>query len=102
MGVEFEAYAAFDAEEALDLGEGVKLDLVVIPDGSFVMGSADGDADETSREIDRAGSLLRSVIAIVVEDQFTRITEVTVAIEVGAQHAIGCSHHAVPLRFQHS
>jgi formylglycine-generating enzyme required for sulfatase activity len=33
--------------QELDLGEGVKLDLVVIPEGSFVMGSADGDADES-------------------------------------------------------
>ena len=38
-------------QQALDLGEGVKLDLVVIPNGSFVMGSADGDADESPASV---------------------------------------------------
>ncbi|HUT34958.1 MAG TPA: SUMF1/EgtB/PvdO family nonheme iron enzyme [Planctomycetota bacterium] len=34
------------AEQALDLGEGIKLDLVRIPAGEFLMGDAAGDADE--------------------------------------------------------
>jgi formylglycine-generating enzyme required for sulfatase activity len=34
------------AERTIDLGDGIRLDLVRIPAGSFVMGSADGDADE--------------------------------------------------------
>jgi formylglycine-generating enzyme required for sulfatase activity len=42
---------------SLDLGDGVKLELVLVPPGSFVMGSRDGDADEspaTVVEIPRA------------------------------------------------
>jgi formylglycine-generating enzyme required for sulfatase activity len=34
-------------KETLDLGDGVKLDLMLIPPGSFVMGSATGPADES-------------------------------------------------------
>ena len=34
-------------KQSIDLGEGAKLNLVVIPAGSFVMGSADGCADES-------------------------------------------------------
>ena len=34
-------------KQEIDLGEGVALDLVLIPNGSFVMGSADGDQDES-------------------------------------------------------
>ena len=35
--------------ETLDLGDGIKLDLVSIPGGSFLMGSVDGYRDETPR-----------------------------------------------------
>lgn len=33
-------------EQSMDLGDGVKLELSLIPEGSFVMGSADGEEDE--------------------------------------------------------
>ncbi len=38
-------------KSSFDLGDGVKLDLVVIPAGSFVMGAADGCADETPASV---------------------------------------------------
>jgi formylglycine-generating enzyme required for sulfatase activity len=43
--------AGLPVKQAIDLGDGVKLDLVVIPNGSFVMGSADGDADESPASV---------------------------------------------------
>lgn len=51
--------------ESLDLGDGVKLDLTLIPPGSFVMGSATGSADEAPAgvvAIDRAFLLGRCEI----------------------------------------
>jgi formylglycine-generating enzyme required for sulfatase activity len=36
--------AGLKAAETLDLGDGIKLDLILIPAGSFVMGSPDGEA----------------------------------------------------------
>jgi len=38
-------------ELTFDLGEGIKLELVLIPAGEFMMGSSDSDKDASSREI---------------------------------------------------
>jgi formylglycine-generating enzyme required for sulfatase activity len=50
------AQANVPVKQSIDLGDGVKLEFVIIPSGSFVMGSAEGAADEspaTIVEIDR-------------------------------------------------
>jgi formylglycine-generating enzyme required for sulfatase activity len=39
--------------QSIDLGKGVNLDLAFIPAGAFVMGSADGDADESPASVVR-------------------------------------------------
>ena len=39
------------AKQAVDLGGGEKLDLAFIPNGSFIIGSSDGDADESPASV---------------------------------------------------
>jgi len=48
-----QARTADVTNRTIDLGEGVTMDLVLIPPGEFIMGDADGDLDERPRTIVR-------------------------------------------------
>ncbi|MDP6524881.1 MAG: SUMF1/EgtB/PvdO family nonheme iron enzyme [Kiritimatiellia bacterium] len=43
------------AKRSIDLGDGIRLELVMIPGGKFIMGSTDGHADERPRTVASVG-----------------------------------------------
>jgi formylglycine-generating enzyme required for sulfatase activity len=60
------------AQRTLDLGAGVSLDLVRIPAGSFVMGSAGGDADEAPPHRVEIGRPFWMSLTEVTNEQYAR------------------------------
>lgn len=57
---------------SLDLGDGVRMDLAWIPAGAFVMGSADGDADEAPATVVRLAKPFLLGTREVTNRQFAR------------------------------
>jgi formylglycine-generating enzyme required for sulfatase activity len=67
------ATAALPATRQADLGGGVKMDLVLIPSGEFMMGSSDGDSDEKPVHKVQIGRPLYMGKYEVTQEQWERV-----------------------------